>query len=66
MELRYSENMDIKRFLLITNLRKCVLEFEFMDEEGTGLGPTLEYLGLIASELRLPKHNLWRELNASY
>ena len=31
--------------------KKGLLEFEFYDEEGSGLGPTLEYYQLIATEL---------------
>ena len=36
------------------------MEFEFQDEEGTGLGPTLEYYAIVASEMKNPDHNLWR------
>lgn len=36
------------------------MDFEFQDEEGTGLGPTLEYYALVAAETRNPEHNLWR------
>ena len=31
--------------------RKAILEIEFIDEEGTGLGPTLELFSLIVAEL---------------
>lgn len=41
--------------------KKSLLEFEFMNEEGTGLGPTLEYYSIIAAELKNPAHNLWRK-----
>ena len=37
-----------------------MLDFEFQGEEGTGLGPTLEYYTLVASEMKNPEHNLWR------
>lgn len=37
-----------------------MLDFEFLDEEGTGLGPTLEYYAMVASEIKNPDHNLWR------
>ena len=30
--------------------RKNILEVEFIDEEGTGLGPTLEFFALVAAE----------------
>ena len=32
--------------------RKAILEVEFIDEEGTGLGPTLEFFALVAAELQ--------------
>ena len=32
--------------------RKAILEVEFKDEEGTGLGPTLEFFALVAAELQ--------------
>jgi E3 ubiquitin-protein ligase HECTD1 len=32
--------------------RKAILEIEFVDEEGTGLGPTLEFFSLIAAQLQ--------------
>lgn len=28
--------------------RKAILEVEFTDEEGTGLGPTLEFFALVS------------------
>ena len=39
--------------------RKAVLEIEFVDEEGTGLGPTLEFFSLIAAELQKKKYAMW-------
>jgi E3 ubiquitin-protein ligase TRIP12 len=41
------------------------LEFEFQDEEGTGLGPTLEYYSLVAQELKNPSNNLWRKTDSN-
>ena len=32
--------------------RKAILEVEFTGEEGTGLGPTLEFFALVAAELQ--------------
>ena len=32
--------------------RKSILEVEFIDEEGTGLGPTLEFFALVAAEFQ--------------
>lgn len=40
---------------------KHVLEFEFFDEEGSGLGPTLEYFSLVAQELIKLDKLIWRK-----
>jgi hypothetical protein len=32
--------------------RKSILEVEFLEEEGTGLGPTLEFFALVAAEFQ--------------
>jgi hypothetical protein len=34
---------------------KCVLEFEFLNEAGSGLGPTLEFFTLVSESIRAPK-----------
>lgn len=39
--------------------RKSVLEVEFVDEEGTGLGPTLEFYALVAAELQRSDLAMW-------
>ncbi|CAG9321229.1 UPL4_2 [Blepharisma stoltei] len=39
-------------------LKYGLLEFDFVDEEGTGLGPTLEFYSLISEEIK--KLDLWR------
>ncbi|XP_050346752.1 E3 ubiquitin-protein ligase HECTD1 isoform X1 [Nymphalis io] len=39
--------------------RKSVLEVEFADEEGTGLGPTLEFYALVAAELQRADLHMW-------
>lgn len=39
--------------------RKSVLEIEFIDEEGTGLGPTLEFYALVANELQRSDLKMW-------
>ena len=38
---------------------KSVLEIEFDNEEGTGLGPTLEFFSLIAAELQRKDLAMW-------
>lgn len=39
--------------------RKSILEIEFENEEGTGLGPTLEFYALVAAELQRKTLGLW-------
>lgn len=39
--------------------RKSVLEVEFAGEEGTGLGPTLEFYALVAGELQRKNLGMW-------
>lgn len=39
--------------------RKSVLEIEFADEEGTGLGPTLEFYALVAAEFQRKSLGMW-------
>uniref|UniRef100_A0A1I7V093 E3 ubiquitin-protein ligase n=1 Tax=Caenorhabditis tropicalis TaxID=1561998 RepID=A0A1I7V093_9PELO len=39
--------------------RKAVLEIEYSNEEGTGLGPTLEFYALVAAELQRKSLALW-------
>lgn len=39
--------------------RKSVLEVEFVGEEGTGLGPTLEFYSLVAAELQRADLGMW-------
>lgn len=39
--------------------RKSVLEVEFMDEEGTGLGPSLEFYALVGAEFQKKSLGMW-------
>jgi E3 ubiquitin-protein ligase HECTD1 len=39
--------------------RKSVLEIEFQNEEGTGLGPTLEFYSLVSSEIQRSDLKIW-------
>lgn len=41
--------------------KKSILEFEFAGEEGSGLGPTLEFYSLVAEQIMNPDLNLWRK-----
>ena len=38
---------------------KSVLEIEFKGEEGTGIGPTLEFYSLVAAELQRKDKAMW-------
>ena len=38
--------------MVILMYRKSILEVEFLEEEGTGLGPTLEFFALVAAEFQ--------------
>ncbi|ESO05310.1 hypothetical protein HELRODRAFT_111260 [Helobdella robusta] len=39
--------------------RKSILEIEFKGEEGTGLGPSLEFYALVAAELQKKDMGMW-------
>uniref|UniRef100_A0A914ZV22 E3 ubiquitin-protein ligase n=10 Tax=Parascaris univalens TaxID=6257 RepID=A0A914ZV22_PARUN len=39
--------------------RKSVLELEYVGEEGTGLGPTLEFYALVAAEFQRKSLGMW-------
>ncbi|XP_064621516.1 E3 ubiquitin-protein ligase HECTD1-like isoform X2 [Lineus longissimus] len=39
--------------------RKAILEIEFQNEEGTGLGPTLEFFALVAAEFQRKQLSIW-------
>nr|CAI5854600.1 unnamed protein product [Callosobruchus analis] len=43
----------------IHSARKSILEVEFAGEEGTGLGPTLEFYALVAAELQRRDLGMW-------
>merc|ERR1719474_1827693 len=44
--------------------RKSILEVEFLEEEGTGLGPTLEFFALVAAELQRSDLGMWLQDDA--
>ncbi|MFH4976797.1 hypothetical protein AB6A40_003506 [Gnathostoma spinigerum] len=47
------------RVLNFHSARKAVLEIEYIGEEGTGLGPTLEFYALVAAEFQRKSLALW-------
>jgi E3 ubiquitin-protein ligase TRIP12 len=50
----------LKVFSMTASL-KNILEFEFFNEAGTGLGPTLEFYTLLSTELQKKALGLWRD-----
>ena len=42
--------------------KRAFIEFEFKDEEGTGMGPTLEFYSLMSQDLKTKRADLWRNL----
>lgn len=45
--------------MLVHAARKSILEVEFLDEEGTGLGPTLEFYALAAAQIQRHDLAIW-------
>lgn len=41
--------------------KRAFLEIEFKDEQGTGLGPTLEFYCILADEIKTKKADKWRK-----
>lgn len=39
--------------------RKSVLEVEFLNEEGTGLGPSLEFYALVSADFQRSSLGMW-------
>ena len=46
--------------------QKAILEVEYRDESGTGLGPTLEFYSLVSTEIQRKKLNMWMDENHPY
>jgi hypothetical protein len=44
----------------IANTRQPMLEIQYENEVGTGLGPTLEFYSLISLEMQKCEHQMWR------
>lgn len=51
---------SILRILELYGSSPCLLEMEFFDEVGSGLGPTLEFYSLASREFYRSDLNLWR------
>ena len=46
--------------------RKSILEVEFLEEEGAGLGPTLEFFALVAAELQRSDLGMWLQVSLHF
>lgn len=59
------DNMLLAALRIMDDYSKSatILEFQFLDEEGTGLGPTLEFYSTVSKEFAQKKLNLWRVAN---
>ena len=44
---------------------QSILEVEYFEEVGTGLGPTLEFYSTVSKELSKKKLKLWRETDSN-
>ncbi|KXS18290.1 hypothetical protein M427DRAFT_153427 [Gonapodya prolifera JEL478] len=63
-KVRISRNRLLDSMLKIMELyssSQALLEVEFFDEVGTGLGPTLEFYSLVCNEVRKKSRRLWRD-----
>lgn len=57
-QLTNTESFLFLLFLFIINFH-CVFQVEFLGEEGTGLGPTLEFYALVAAEFQRTELGTW-------
>ncbi|ANB15244.1 putative ubiquitin-protein ligase UFD4 [Sugiyamaella lignohabitans] len=63
-KVRVSRNHILHSAIKVMNLcgsSPNILEVEFFDEVGTGLGPTLEFYSSVSKEFSLKKNKMWRE-----
>ena len=44
-------------------IKNLLLKVEFLEEEGTGLGPTLEFFALVAAELQRSDLGMWLQVS---
>eukprot|EP00826_Nyctotherus_ovalis_P060185 TRINITY_DN8421_c0_g2_i1.p1 TRINITY_DN8421_c0_g2~~TRINITY_DN8421_c0_g2_i1.p1 ORF type:complete len:630 (-),score=192.75 TRINITY_DN8421_c0_g2_i1:163-2052(-) len=64
IKVKASRNEILKSGMTIMTIpsqKDCVMEFDFENEVGSGLGPTMEFYALSAFELKSLKH-LWRPM----
>jgi E3 ubiquitin-protein ligase TRIP12 len=53
------------RVMELYGASQSILEVEYFDEVGTGLGPTLEFYSTISKEFSKKKLKLWREVDSN-
>lgn len=41
--------------------KRAFLEIEYKDEQGTGLGPTLEFYYILAEDIKTKRSDIWRK-----
>jgi len=51
------------KIMPLYGVKNSLLEIEFYNEVGTGLGPTLEFYSLVSNEICKSKYKLWRDTN---
>ncbi|ORX55454.1 hypothetical protein BCR36DRAFT_368192 [Piromyces finnis] len=56
---------SIIKIMPLYGVKNSLLEIEFYNEVGTGLGPTLEFYSLVSNEICKSKYKLWRDSNDS-
>ena len=67
-KVRISRNRMLESAVKVMELyghTAAILEVEFFDEVGTGLGPTLEFYSTVSKQFALKALRLWRENDAS-
>jgi hypothetical protein len=63
-KVRVNRNHILESMIKIMPLygvKNSLLEIEFYNEVGTGLGPTLEFYSLVSNEICKSKYKLWRD-----
>jgi E3 ubiquitin-protein ligase TRIP12 len=63
-KVRISRNRVLESMIKVMELygsSQALLEVEFFEEVGTGLGPTLEFYTLVCTEIQKAKLRMWRD-----
>lgn len=68
-KVRISRNRMLESMIKVMELygsSQALLEVEFFEEVGTGLGPTLEFYTLVCTEIQKAKLKMWRDESTEY